>query len=118
MRFECNLEGFTDNWVEISDSWTRREGKDIDALPEQKAFDKYFPLKVTACCIVLSDGTRLTDPLKINLDALDDADSRVVGFVARALYRAHREALALGNASARRSFNGLEPMTRPAPRLN
>lgn len=103
MKFICNLEGFTDNWIEFSDSWTRREGKELFELAERDAFNKFVPLKCIACHIEQVDGEPLTDPAKLSYDALDDVDLVVFGFMARALFSCYQELTRLGNASARLS---------------
>lgn len=100
MKFTCNLPGLEANWVEFSDVWTRREGKELFTLPEKQAFDKYFPLKAIACHLEQVDGEPLTNPQTITYEALDDVDARVFGFVARALFNAYTEQQLLGNASA------------------
>lgn len=105
MKFTCNLEGFEGNWIEFSDVWTRREGKELFELPESEAFNKYAPLKCVACHIELSEGEPITNPAKLTYESMDDADARVFGFVARALFNAYQEMQRLGNASARLSSN-------------
>jgi len=103
MKFSCQLEGFTDNWIEFSDRWTRREGKELFDMPEREAFDKFMPLKCTGCHIEQPDAEPLTDPKQLTYDGLDNIDARLFGFIARALYSTYTELTRLGNASARLS---------------
>jgi len=120
MRFTCSIEGMESNWIEFSDAWTRREGKDLYGLPERDAFDKYMALKCTACHIEDTAGQVFTDPQKLKYADLDDLDARVFGFVARSLFLAYSEQQNLGNASARLSSNGVVPtmMTAPPSRIH
>jgi len=101
MRFICNIPGLEQNWVEFSEVWTRREGKELFDLPEKAAFDKFFPLKATACNLEQVDSVVVfTDPQAVKYDGLDDMDARVFGFLSRALFSAYLETQRLGNASA------------------
>lgn len=115
MKFVCQLEGFAENWIEFSDVWTRREGKDLFELPERDAFDKYVPLKAVACHIEIPGGKPITDPQALTYDGLDNIDARLFGFLARALFNAYTELTRLGNASARlsSSTNGIAMMAAP-----
>ncbi len=101
-RVTCTTDGFTDNWVELSENWIRREVKALDGsnVPEVLAI---LRSKATACNILLSDGTVIADPLQLTEDALEDCPQQVWGFILGCQFRAVAALQALGNFSVRLS---------------
>jgi hypothetical protein len=102
MRIECQEPGFEQNWVEVSDRWTRRETANLYTV----AGEEYFVLlrqKVTACNIVPVVGDPITDPQGIAPDNLMDCDETVHGFLGGALQMAIAERRRIGNFSGRPS---------------
>lgn len=108
MRIECKEVGFEQNWLEITDRWTRRETASIYTV----SGEDYFALlraKVTACHIVPTVGDPITDPQRITPDDLMDCDEIVFGFIGGALQMVPAERRSIGNLSARPSstMNGV-----------
>lgn len=101
-RVTCTTEGFTDNWIELSESWTRREVKELDGSNVGEVL-AILRRKAMACNILLSDGTAITDPQRLAEDALEDCDQQVWGFILGCQFRAVAALQALGNFSVRLS---------------
>lgn len=102
MRIECKEPGFEQNWVEVSDKWTRRETANLYSV----SGEEYFALlraKVTACHIVPETGDPIIDPQMIAPDNLMDCDETVHGFLGGALQLAIAERRSIGNLSGRLS---------------
>jgi hypothetical protein len=104
IRVECSTPGLEENWVEVSDVWTRGELRDYTA----KKGDEFVALwraKVTACNFVTAKGEAITDPLLVH-DRLDDLDLRLLGFITTAPLEATSYLLALGEVNKRLSSAG------------
>lgn len=105
-RVTCTTDGFADNWVELSESWTRREVKELDRSGVEAVLDS-LRRKATACHIVLSDGSTIDDVDMLTEDNLDDADQQVWGFILGCQFRAVGALQALGNFSVRLSSDSV-----------
>lgn len=99
-RVTCTTEGFTDNWIEISETWTRRDRQELDQADVESVLSS-LRRKATACHIVLSDGTTIDDVEMLTDDGLIDADLQVWGFVLGSQFRATGALQSLGNFSVR-----------------
>lgn len=102
MRIECKEPGFEQNWVEVSERWTRREAASLFAV----SGEEYFALlrdKLLACHIVPTVGEAITDPRQITPDNLLDCDEVILGFLGGALTLAVSERRSVGNLSVRLS---------------
>lgn len=115
MRFEItkeedlNTEGLDLNqWVDITEVWTRRESKALDEATIGEVINYWLPKKVTAMRIVDSKGNVHTDPSTLNLENewMDDLDQRVYGFLANVLYKALTALFFLGAGIAKQSSSG------------
>lgn len=99
-RYFCDIEGLTENWVDVSEVWTRREYDLVFEAAYQENWMEWFGKKATACHIVAGEVV-LTDPAVLNDETLADADLRLWGFLGGVLVRAAWELKNLGNASGR-----------------
>ncbi len=115
MRFTCSIEGLEANWIEFDDVWTRNEGQELLGDNNEAAIDKFIARKCTGCYIEQVDGPAQTDPQKLTWEWMGDIDVRVHRFVVRSLFASYTESMQLGNASARRSSNGVVPAMTTAP---
>jgi hypothetical protein len=107
MRLHCDIEGLEDNWIDISEQWTRREFREmLDANGDELL--AILHAKATACHIEAGD-TVITDVADLTEDALDDIDLRLVGFIGGILVHAGVRLRELGNVSARPSSPGTGP---------
>ncbi len=105
-KVTCTTEGFTDNWIELSEAWTRREVKELDGsnIAEVLAI---LRRKATACNIILSTGEIVTEVTRLTEDGLEDCDQQVWGFILGCQFRAVAALQALGNFSVRLSSDSV-----------
>lgn len=115
VRVSCSTEGLEENWVEVSDRWTRKELTEFLTL-KGKPFLDMFAAKVTACHLVRMDGTVLNDPAQVLLER-DELDLRLVRFPVSAVLEATDYLLGLGEANKLLSPGGagLAAKTTRAP---
>lgn len=106
-RITCTTEGFTDNWVDLSESWTRREVKELDRATVAGVLET-LRKKATACNIILSSGDTVTEVTKLTEDGLEDCDQQVWGFLLGCQFRAVAALQSLGNFSVRLSSDSVE----------
>ncbi len=116
VRIECDVDGLTGNWIEISDRWTQREAV---AMVEVVNDDFYALLRAKTVAVHIDAGEiTITSPDQLDADHLLDADVAVLGWLGSVLPIAVARRRTLGNASARLSFsaNGSKmPATIAAP---
>lgn len=101
-RITCTTEVFSDNWIELSESWTRREVKELDKATVAGVLET-LRKKATACNIILSTGEIVTEVTKLTEDDLVDCDQQVWGFLLGCQFRAVAALQSLGNFSVRLS---------------
>lgn len=106
---EISLEGLdTEQWIEISDVWTRKESKLLDDATIGQVFDEWLPKKVIAMRIVDSLGNVHTDPRELSMAVpwLDDLDQRIYGMLSNVLYKALTALFFLGAGIVKPSSSG------------
>jgi len=101
-RVTCTTEGFTDNWIELSESWTRREVRELDRATVAGVLET-LRKKATGCNIILSSGETVTEVTKLTEDDLEDCDQQVWGFILGCQFRAVAALQSLGNFNVRLS---------------
>lgn len=99
-RYYCTIEGLEDNWVEVSERWTRREAVTYAETRTTEDEFAWLRRKVVACHLA-KEGAVLTDPAALTPDWFDDADLRLWGFVCGVLGLTLRDLRTLGNMSGR-----------------
>lgn len=102
MRIECTEPGFEQNWVEVSERWTRRETANLWAVAGEELF-AIIREKTTACHVVPVVGDPITDPQLLTPENLMDCDETVLSFLGGALTRTIAERRRIGNFSGRPS---------------
>jgi hypothetical protein len=102
IKFYCDIEGFKDNWIGISERWTQKEAKAADAAMSDgwEAYLNFLSGKVDGCNIVTETGA-ITSFAEVTESTLDEMDLRLVGFIGGILQQAIARLRALGNVSAR-----------------
>lgn len=115
VRVSCSTEGLEENWIEVTEVWTRRELTDFMTQKGQPFLD-LFAAKVTAVHLVRMDGTVLTDPANVLLGR-DELDLRLFRFPVSAVLEATDYLLGLGEANKLLSPDGagLAAKTTRAP---
>lgn len=99
-RYYCDIDGLTDNWVDVSEVWTRREFDQVFESAYAESWQEWVGRKVVACNIRAGDGV-ITDPALLTDEVLADADLRLWGFLGGVLIRAAVDLRNLGNVSGR-----------------
>lgn len=108
---EISLEGLDpDQWIEVSEVWTRRESKDLDNATISEVIGVWLPKKAKSMRIVDANGIVHTDPKELSMDVpwLDDLDQRVYGMLANVLYKALTALFFLGAGIVKQSSSGTE----------
>ena len=105
MRIQCTLEDFPDCWVEVSETWTRAEERQLIGSNADQWIE-LWQRRVVACNLRTVDGEFLTQPAAVTWDSIDQMDVRLTGFVGAVLSTAVQELRSLGKVSRRVSFNG------------
>lgn len=118
MRYTCDIPGFEDNYIELSERWTRREM----ATSRTATGDAYFALlqrKVTAIYLSRVDEATgnpidpIDNPSAFTTEAVDAVDYMVWRWVAYAVRRGLDDLYSLGEESARRWSSALDTATAP-----
>ena len=103
IRIECSAPGFTDNWVEMPDVWTRRDTVEMNAA-QGEAFWELLRRRMLGCHLVMATGTVLDTPAAVTVDAIQDADELLLAWLGNTMPIALARRRALGEASARVSL--------------
>lgn len=103
-RYDCDIPGFEDAFVEMSDRWTRGE---LRKFWEAKG-EKYLAMigdKIVAIFLPLATGEAIDEPAGLVEEALDDIDIVLWQWFSN-VPMAHISTLnTLGEAAGRRLFN-------------
>ena len=107
MRYQCDIPTFEDNFIELSERWTRRELATVDTI-EGEAYFALLRRKLTAVYLSRIDeetGARIvsiTDPAEFTRETTEAIDFMVWRWIAHALRRGIDTMYSLGEESARR----------------
>jgi hypothetical protein len=104
VRIECTAPGFEQNWVEMADTWTRREVVEMNAVSGE-AFWELLRKRTISCHLVMATGVSLDTPAAITTDAIQDADELLLAWLGYAMPLSLAKRRALGEVSARVSSN-------------
>ncbi len=109
IRIECTAPGLEENWLEVTEAWSRRELRDFVTL-SGPPFIALWERKVTACNLAPVTGEPITDPrLVFGPDGRrDDLDVRLNDFLTGAVLDATGYLLTLGELPKRLLCNGVE----------
>ena len=88
MRYTCETEGLTANWVDVSDVWTRGEILEYGAAQDPELELEWLQRKLTACHIETVGGAPITDPAGLTLEAVNDCDLRLFWFLGAVINKA------------------------------
>lgn len=99
--YQCDIPGLEDNFIELSDFWSRREVRDFYTFKDE-SYLALLQSKLIACRLSRPGALPLTEPVAFDADMMDALDMRIVYWVATVPV-AHVAGLGnLGNALARR----------------
>ena len=105
VRFDVNIEGLGHCWVEVSESWTRREVHELNDANEEQLL-AYLQRKLTACHLERPGQEPLTNPAQIDAEAIDEIDLRLIDFLGTVLVQATAHLRSLGPLAGRLLSNG------------
>jgi hypothetical protein len=105
LRFHCGLDGLEQNWVEVSDVWTRRELTEVtDNVRDMAVVAAYWQKKIVACHFERIVGPAIEDPSELTSDLVnDEVDIRLWDFLSAVLLQACVAVRSLGPYSGRLS---------------
>lgn len=102
MRYDCTIPGFENNFVEVSENWTRGDVRKYFALKGDE-YMEFIRSKVVAIHLEMSDGV-IDSPDKFTNDNIDNVHLGVWRWVGMAIQKGVDDLYALGEANARRSL--------------
>lgn len=114
-RVDCIIEGFEDNYIEVTGDWIRSEHVELVGLTETEEYLSWFRSKVTSMRLSAKGGGYVTDPQSMTMEVYNNLNLSLTGFVERSLYLATGSMRALGNASGRVSSGSSATKTISAP---
>lgn len=100
MRLECNVPGLEGCWVEISDSWSRRDAGDMWAAKGEDYW-AFLRRKTVACHLELTTGQAIDTPDGILSDVMGDADEALLAWIGYVLPAALAKRRVLGEEAGR-----------------
>jgi hypothetical protein len=115
MRYQCDIPGFEDNFIELSERWTRGELATVDTL-EGEAYFWLLRRKLTAVYLSrvdeIGDSINPIDtPAGFTREATEAIDFMVWRWVAHAMRKGINTLYSLGEESARRWSRAQETTT-------
>lgn len=110
-KYFSGLAGFEECFIEVSDSWTMREVRDLTDGGEIEYFD-FFHKKVDSMFLKDSNGKEFTNPREIKVEDMDDFDVALVGFFGGILSNHVRRRKSLGNLNVLPSSLGTGSTTQ------
>lgn len=99
-KYYSELEGYTDCFIEVSDSWTMREVRELTDGGEEEYFN-FFNSKVTSMFLLDEDRKEFTNPREITKEDLDNFNVSLVGFFGSILSFHVRRRKTLGGVNVR-----------------
>ena len=105
LRYHCGLQGLEQNWVDVSEVWTRREIVELFENSKDPAMAEiYWHKKILACHFERIVGPAIDDPALLLSDLVDDeVDVRLWDFLSSVLFMACTAVRSLGPYSGRLS---------------
>ena len=124
IRIECTIDGLDDNWLQLSDTWSRREMRAWYTAVLQADESTWLPIlqsKLLGVHMRLIDGTPIADA-DVLIEQLDNMDVRLTRWLPHSVLGALMEMLALSESSRRILLDGAavpaaSPKTAPTRTL-
>lgn len=104
-KYYSELEGYTDCFIEVSDSWTMKEVRELTDGGEDEYFN-FFHQKVTSMFLLDEDRKEFTNPREITKEDLDNFNVALIGFFGSILSFHVRRRKTLGGVNVRASLLG------------
>jgi hypothetical protein len=116
MRYQCDIPGFEDNFIELSERWTRRELATVDTI-EGEAYFALLRRKLTGVHLTRIDEETgnaidpIDTPAGFTREATEAIDFMVWRWVAHAMRKGINTLYSLGEERARRWSRAQETTT-------
>lgn len=107
IRRECPIEGYTDNFVEVTDKWTRGEVRAYWRESGEK-FLEIYRKKITAVHLTVEGGEPITQPAAIQDEQVDGVDYVVWRWFGQAFQEAVNEVQRLGEEKVQQLLHSTE----------
>jgi hypothetical protein len=107
MKYTCDLPELKECFIELSDSWTRKEVRSFWEF-EGPAYLALVLSKLTAVHLVRPGQEPITEPVEFSAAVLDELDMRLVRWVSSVPVKHVSELGSLGEACGRRLFASTE----------
>lgn len=101
LRYVCPIEDYPDDFIEVSEAWTRGEYRTFWQSEDGAAVLAVWAAKLVACHLSRPQGEALTDPKTISEETIDSLDMRVFLWVQGAMLQAATEVSRLGKDAQR-----------------
>jgi len=112
MRYCCDLPGFEDNFIELSDVWSRKQVKSFWQF-EGEAYMALLKTKVVSCNLACPDGPPITEAFLFTEEGLEQVDFRIYHWVVNVPVKHVSELGTLSLACGRRLFASTEDSSAP-----
>lgn len=113
MKYQCDIPGFEECFIDVSERWTRGETSAFFELRDE-AYLALISKKIVALHLVAEPPTGvITEPAQLTPAAVNDIDMMLWKWFSTALNKAVDDLYALGKAHASRWLSAQESATTP-----
>lgn len=105
VKYFSEEPGFEENFVEVVDSWTMKEVREMGDANEEQYFE-IFRKKVESMYLKDNAGKEFTNPKTFNIVDVDDFDIALAGFIGSVLAIHCRRRKGLGGLNVRTLSSG------------
>lgn len=113
MKYCCDIEGLEDNFIEMSDSWSRKEVRVLWDL-QGAEYMALLQSKLISCRLTRPGDEPLTEPTAFLEEVADTLDWRIWRWLSSVPTKHVQSVGELGEASGRRLFVSTETNSEPA----
>ena len=112
LHYDCTLADLEDNWVEISEVWSRKEMSDLADADDYAAMLGFWTSKIKQMHIITLDGVVITNPVNLTEEILEESlDVRLCDFLGFVMMQACAHLRTLGPLSGQLQSDGVDTKT-------
>lgn len=112
VKYFSEIEGYEDNFIEVTDKWTVKEMRSL-ADSEEAEYFELFRKKVEAMFVKDTEGVEFTNPREFSPENIINFDVAIAGFVGSILPIHVRKRRNLGGINVRQSSPSNDGITSP-----